>query len=271
MPPRSSRFLRLLTFWASVALGCSDTETSAPAVVTTHAGLATIGAAYDIQIVTAQPVFPVRTYHGKIEGHAATANEIDRYAVLFSREFTLYPPDLIKRAKLKCVVLCKDLSYAGQLRGAIPDFEHDTLYLDVVRGGYDRSYVCKAIHHEFFHVIDYRDDRLLYADEHWAALNPAGFKYGTGGKNAQGVPTASVLTDTIPGFLNYYSTTGVEEDKAEMFANLIVDSAYVEERARTDRVLKTKIQAIKELAVAFCPAVNEQFWAKATQTSRSDD
>ena len=97
----------------------------------------------------------------------------------------------------------------------------------MLRGGYDRLYLCRVLHHEFFHIIDYRDDGDVYEDKAWAALNRPGFHYGTGGKNAQHVASARELTEKFPGFLNYYATTGVEEDKAEVFANLIVDPAYV--------------------------------------------
>lgn len=224
---------------------------------------------YRIQIESAKPVFPVATTYGKIEGRAADAEEIDRYAALFSREFSLYPPALMKLAGLKRVVLCKRLSFAGQLRAAIPDFEHETLYLDVIRGGWQPLYLCKVLHHEFFHMVDYRDDGLLYEDKPWASLNRSTFKYGTGGKNAQRVSEACTLTDKYPGFLNYYSTTGVEEDKAELFANLIVEPEYVEGRAQTDPVLKAKVQALRALMASFCPDLNGQFWERARKTNRS--
>ena len=271
VPHSLSRFCALLTFLAFVVSGCADGQSHAPAVRNSRALLAQIGRTYDIQIVAPDPVFPVETIYGKIEGHVATTDEIERYTALFAREFKLYPPSLIKRTQLKRVVLCKDLAFAGQLRGAIPDFEHETLYLDVLRGGSDPLYLCKVIHHEFFHMIDYRDDGLVYVDKHWASLNPPDFNYGTGGKNAQLVADARVLTDKFPGFLNYYSTTGVEEDKAEVFANLIVDTAYVAERASTDRVLRAKVQALKELMAKFCPDVNKQFWVTAGKTDRSGD
>jgi hypothetical protein len=269
VPLSLGRFCALLTFFAFVVPGCADGQSHAPAVGNSRALLARIGRTYGIQIVAADRVFPVETTYGEIEGRVATADEIERYTALFAREFTLYPASLIKRTQLKRVVLCKDLAFAGQFRRAIPDFEHKTLYLDVLRGGSDPLYLCKVSHHEFFHMIDYRDDGLVYADKHWASLNAPDFKYGTGGKNAQLVADARVLTDKFPGFLNYYSTTGVEEDKAEVFANLIVDTAYVAERSPTDRVLRAKVQALKALMAKFCPDVNEPFWDRAGQTDRS--
>jgi hypothetical protein len=223
---------------------------------------------YEVEIVTVEPHFPVAMRSGKIDGHSADKSLVENYAPLFVAEFTLYPPDLVKRTKLKRIVFCKDLAFAGQLRNAIPDFEHDTLYLEVDRGSRNKTYLRKVIHHEFFHIIDYRDDGSVYRDPRWAALNPAEFKYGTGGSNAQNIRSTSVLTDMYPGFLNHYSTTGVEEDKAEIFANLIVDTTYVEGRILTDAVLQTKVKRMKELLVEFCPDMKETFWDKVHKMKR---
>lgn len=234
------------------------------------AELEKIAATYKIDIVTADVGLPVKTFHGLIDGKSSGTRELAAYARLFAAEWALYPPDFIKRSQLTRVVLCTELTFAGQRRNAVPDFEHNVLYLDVARGTYSRPYLRKVIHHEFFHIVDLRDDSNLYQDERWEGLNRADFKYGSGGKNAQGLAQTSVLTDKYPGFLNHYSTTGVEEDKAEVFANLIVDPGYVEDRARKDRVLEAKIKRMRKLLADFCPDLNDDFWEKVRTRKRSD-
>ena len=226
-----------------------------------------IAAKYKLEIVTA-PTFPIATPFGKIDGKAADRADLDRYSRLFAAEFALYPPAYVAQSKLKRVVLCRDLSFAGQVRNAIPEFGSDTLYLDVVRGSESPTYLRKVIHHEFFHIVDFRDDGELYTDAAWAALSPAGFTYGSGGASAQDMASTSVLTDKFPGFLNYYSTTGVEEDKAEVFANLIVDGAYVEGRTRTDAVLKAKVARMKALLTSFSPDMDDAFWERVGAATR---
>jgi hypothetical protein len=230
--------------------------------------LETIAKAYKIQIVTANPSFPVKTMYGMIDGKGAEQKALDDYSTLFASEFTLYPPDFVKRSQLRRVVLSSELSFAGQRRNAIPDYEHNTLYLDVSRGTYSKPYLRKVIHHEFFHIVDYRDDGSVYSDPRWESLNPPQFRYGSGGRRAQDLQQTSVLTDKFPGFLNHYSTTGVEEDKAELLANLIVDPEYVEGRARMDRLLGAKVERLKELLVSFSPDMNDAFWAKIRTTKR---
>lgn len=229
-----------------------------------------IAAAYALEVVTTDPKFPVATKYGAIDGKSAAKPELEAYALLFAPEFSLYPPELVQRSQLKRIVLCSELSFAGQPRNAIPDYEHDTLYLDVRRGADNRPYMRRVIHHEFYHVIDFRDDGKVYADEDWAALNPQGMTYGRGGQAAQGFAETAVLTDRYPGFLNHYSTTAVEEDKAEMFANLIVNFEYVQARVSNDRVIQAKALRMKDLLSKFCPEMNDKFWEKIRKTKRYD-
>ncbi|MGZ8844818.1 MAG: putative zinc-binding metallopeptidase, partial [Pyrinomonadaceae bacterium] len=256
-------FLRSGKLFLVVALFLAG---SAPAYGQTPADAAakfsTIAQAYHIEIITGAMTFPVKTTYGLIEGKPAERKDLENYSGVFASEFTVYPTSLVKLSRLKRIVICIELSFAGQRRNAIPDFEHDTLYLDPSRGSYSPTYMRKVMHHEFFHIIDYLDDGELYQDERWSSLNPPGFKYGTGGINAQSLSSSSLTTDQFPGFLNYYSTTGVEEDKAELFAFLIVDPRYIEQRIKSDAVVRAKVKFMMELLHTFCPELNDEFWKK---------
>lgn len=229
-----------------------------------------IAAAFEIEVVTTDPGFPIETHHGAIDGASADRRALREYAPLFTVEFALYPVDLVRRTRLDRVVLCRELSFDGQRRNAVPDFASNTLYLDVSRGTHSRTYLRKVIHHELFHIIDFRDDGSVYRDERWASLNPADFRYGDGGRLAQDLAETSVLTTKYPGFLNHYSTTGVEEDKAEVFANLIVDHHHVEDRAARDAVLHAKVERMKAMLAEFCPEVGERFWEKVRARSQAE-
>jgi hypothetical protein len=172
-------FLRLvgpLLLMASTALfGTIQTPPADPPA--RPADLRNLSEKYGLQILTQPSEFPAAFNHGPIEGREATPEEVAWYGPILASEWNLYPVDLIKRTRLKRLVLCKDLSYAKQKRTAIPDFDADTLYLDVVRGRKNDLYVREVIHHEYYHIIDLRDDGKLYQDDEWVKLNPPGFKY----------------------------------------------------------------------------------------------
>ena len=218
---------------------------------------------YAIQVIKDQE-YPVKTYHGLILATNAEASQLDRYFSTFGQEFLIYPPSLFRQSRLKRIVLCRGLSFAGQDRAAVPDYEHDALYYDVVSGDYSRVYQRHAIHHEFFHVIDYKDDGQVYSDARWAHLNPETFRYGDGGAKMQGDPSSGLLRE-IPGFLTAYATSGVEEDKAEMFAYMITDYAVVEKRAVMDTVIRQKMSAMRRLLESFCPEMDQTFWDQVSR------
>ena len=230
-----------------------------------------LAARYEIEVIARDPGFPVRASYGAIAGRAAARESLDSYAGLFAVEFGRYPVELVRRAKVRRVVLCDDLTFAGQRRNAVPDWEHDTLYLDISRGAYNQPYLRKVIHHEFFHLVDFHDDGVIYRDPAWAALNAATFRYGAGGRTQQEVGPTSVLSDKVPGFLNHYSTLGVEEDKAELFANLMVDPAHVAARAGADPILAAKAARLKDLLARFAPAVDAAFWDEARRNERDGE
>lgn len=227
--------------------------------------LAGIETSYDVVVIHAPREFPVPVNGGAIDGRAAADEEIDSYAPLLAQELSLYPPCLVRMARLERIVLCKQLSFAGQRRGAVPDMEHDTLYLDVCSASHNRQFVRKVLHHDFFHLLDFRDDGRLLEDSDWSRLNPPEFRYGKGGETAQDNPQTSLASDDHPGFLNHYSTTGVAEDKAELFAHLLVEHERVVRRAGKDAVLNAKVHRMKALLADLCPEIDCGYWRAAAK------
>lgn len=222
---------------------------------------------HELGIVVAKPKFPVKTIHGNIDGSEADRKDVESYVPIFVAEWGLYPKELIAKTKLRRIIWCKNLSFVGQLRTAIPDFENDDLYLDVGRGRFSEMYVRAVIHHEFFHIIDLRNG-TLYNDERWSRLLPKGVNYGRGGRNAQDDPTGSLITERMPGFLNAYSATGVEEDKAEVFAYMIVDSRMIKERSKKDPIIRAKAEYMIDFLKGFCPQMDERFWEASRKVER---
>ena len=231
--------------------------------------LATMAERHSIRVVAADGPLRVRSLTGTLRADRAEPESVTAYAPMLAREFDLYPPELVRRVGLRWIVLCRNLSYASTPVEALPHFETDALYLDVTALTALPDYNRTTIHHEFFHFLDYRDDGRLDRDPTWEALNPPGVRYGHGGWAARRDPEAGVDTDRYPGFLNSYSKSAVEEDKAVVFAYLVARPSYLAGRTTADPILRAKVDRMKELLVAFCPEIDESFWEKARLAERT--
>ena len=154
----------------------------------------------------------------------ADNKQLDRYRKILSRELKKYPNPLIQKSKLKGIAIVKNLSVAGQRRAAMPDYENEILYLDFQRGAHNPAYQAHVIHHEFFHLLEQElNGSAYFKDPEWAKLNPKNFKYGKGGKEQRGNDNFA-LVHPQSGFINRYSTSALEEDKAEIYAALFISA-----------------------------------------------
>ena len=220
-----------------------------------------VSEAYGLQVIAAESSFSLESGRALIRGEPPLADEVVQYVPLFIRQFFLYPPEFIRAASVKRVVLCRALTCERVPRAGVPDLEGRTLYFDVCPPGSSRWYLRTVIHHETFHMFDYYDDER-FTDFDWQSLNTPGFKYGSKvSKNED--PEAALFSSEHPGFLTTYSLTAVEEDKAVIFSHLIVDPRYVEQRAARDPILHTKVTMMKRSLSRKCPEMDRAFWESA--------
>ena len=59
--------------------------------------LASLGKKYGLDVVAKTPTFPVKTTHGAIDGAEADEKDSASYAAIFAFEWSLYPPELVKK------------------------------------------------------------------------------------------------------------------------------------------------------------------------------
>jgi protein associated with RNAse G/E len=229
---------------------------------------------YHVKLIFDQANFPKQRIGSYlIQGKQTTLKALHEYLPMFLHEWNLYPPSLVTNTKLKYIVFGIDFKLLSETRrrNAIPDYHHDAMYYDVRSSNRSivyQNYILIVVHHEFFHFIDFKDDGEVYEDKIWKKLNPPEFKYGKGGKYAQSDDKEGDVTDTIPGFITKYATSGVEEDKAEVFRCMMVNLRELEARAESDPVLARKIARMKELLYAFCPEMNEAYWQRLCEMER---
>lgn len=186
---------------------------------------------------------------------------IVRYLDILLIEYSKYPPNYLSQAHISSIVLTQNLRFNGQPRAAIPDPYKNQLYLSV-NGAFgidSHRYLTHVMHHELHHCTEYAIWKSMSYDWiEWYALNSQDFCYGDGGSSAYVEYLANgtdfyTPTNPIKGFVNRYSLTGDEEDRAELLAFLMTDAdrPVVERLIKHDDVIHKKTLLLCELLSGF--------------------
>lgn len=187
--------------------------------------------------------------------------ELIAYLDLLCHEFSKYPKGYLQQSQTMTIVIGRSLAFCDQPRAAIPDPYKKQLFLSV-NGAYGISsnrYLAHVMHHELHHLTEYSMwKNMTYDWADWLLLNGDGFCYGQGGAEAYSeylVKGTDFYTPNNPyrGFINLYSLTGDEEDRAELMAFLMTDfeRPEVEKLLRKDQVLRKKTQLLAKLFIDF--------------------
>ena len=201
--------------------------------------------------------------------------ELQAYAPILVDEFGFYPPSVIRKSGLRRILVCRDLwvesSGVNQNVSGTLDHGTQTMYLCIsyTYKVNNRAKQRRVIHHALFHQFDHAMG-LIREDPDWVALNPDGFVYGSHGKGGHfdRTPQSGLLTSRYPGFLNRYSTGNLADDKADIFAYMIVAHPYVQSRAQRDPVVAAKMEFLTRRLARFCPDLDAAFWAKVRDVRR---
>ena len=191
---------------------------------------------------------------------------------------SIYPPSLFERMGLQELWLCDNLT-RNDTSVWVPVFEHRRLYVDCMRR--DAVDLLSVIHHELFHFMEYSaihspsapplsaplTRQLDFPDPTWSALNPPHFQYGTGGVDARGAAMAvsgAYNGQRLKGpFVNRYSQSGMEEDRAEIYAALVRDRESVTHAIH--RGIRAKGEEIQRRLAEWSDGLLDEQWWHRTQ------
>ena len=196
--------------------------------------------------------------------------ELARYIKIFYEEINKYPQDFIKNIDLREVVFVKNISVTQKLnektvthyRAAYPDYPNEVLFYDIYYGKFYKPYEREIIHHELYHMVEEEiNGSSYYKDPIWASFNDPKFKYKSGGAQAY-EDKLDISSKPPKGFISTYSTYGLEEDKAEIFANLMIPklSKKLYSLAAHDPILAKKMEYMKKFLSKHSKYMNEYFW-----------
>jgi len=187
--------------------------------------------------------------------------KLNSFLKMFEHEFSKYPPEFVKKTRLKQVVFVKSMKLGTAKRWAIPDYFKETLYYDfTIRS--TAEYPRRMVHHEYYNMIEQQiNGNGYFKDPKWAKFNEKGFKYGRGGASNR-KPSNSLFNHPQPGFVNSYAMSGLEEDKAEIWAVLFVTENWntVKPWLDDDEILRKKVEYTERFAKQVCREMGEGYW-----------
>ena len=163
-------------------------------------------------------------------------------------ELSIYPKSFIKKSKIKKIIILNNIQFSkinlSQERSGFPEY-NETMSLILASNERNFAYIRIVFHHEIFHFIDWIDD-YSFKDEKFEKLNLENFSYGNGGENER---EWIKLDKNLKGFINHYSTSGLEEDKAEIYQYLI--GCPDEALNNKDEIVMKKVRRIQEFINQF--------------------
>ena len=176
-----------------------------------------------------------------------------------------YPRDLFRTVGLSRIILGVNLESGGVRIGGYAYPPSKSFIVEIE--GQGRSYFSDLrFHHEIFHLIDQALlGQLARQDPGWARLNSPHFKGYQSGDGWKYIAARQVNKDekeAEPGFISPYSTSALQEDKAEIFGHLMVDPAGVAKMADKDPVIRAKVERMKQLVRLANPKMDAKFFEK---------
>ena len=178
------------------------------------------------------------------------STDVLKAANLLKEEWLKYSATTIQKAGLKKIYLVKDLAVNGQYRSGMPEpIYEDALYFDVSStylNSEDGMYMRRTLHHEFKHLTDYNLYGSYDGDaKAWTSCNVTGISYGNGGGSMYNDPEYAHAVHPKTGFINGYATSAVEEDRAEVYAQLMTSPEKLQLLVGNDLAVGCKVNATR--------------------------
>ena len=202
----------------------------------------------NLKLIIPNKPFKYKSFTYTLEGNPATLEDLDNYIPILLMELSIYPKSFIKKSKIKKIIILNNIQLTkinlSQDRSGFPEY-NDTKSLILSSKERNFAYIRIVFHHEIFHFIDWIDD-YSFKDDKFEKLNIKNFSYGNGGENER---EWIKLDKSLKGFINHYSTSALEEDKAEIYQYLI--GCPDEALNNKDEIVMKKCRRIQEFINQF--------------------
>ncbi|MDH5409637.1 MAG: hypothetical protein OEY00_13580 [Gammaproteobacteria bacterium] len=196
-----------------------------------------------------------RTYWGRYK-LTANNNELLAYMKMMQAEMKKYPPGYFVKSRASNMCLGENLSVNRITVAAMPAPENNILLYSVAREvsgkrkPYKLGYLTNTFHHELFHNTDYAIWGMHYYKwNKWHTLNTPGFKYAGKGTMAYTNKAAMREMKLLKGFMNKYSQTGMEEDRAEIMEAIMLypQRELILRKCQRDEIIVKKVNLTADI------------------------
>ena|SRR3989344_2811395 len=194
-----------------------------------------------------------------------------KFALLFIDEWKKYPIDWVDNSNLEIIAFVKTLYVDGNYRAAVPITNPKGVYYDsnllssYINSPENLYYSNEVIHHEYYHLIEYSYFGDFYnSDNIWSSFNNPDFKYISAGKDAYASSDYQHQAHPSEGFVSTYSRYALEEDKAEIYAYIMVTEDYrnILEWVESDPILLKKVNYMKNFMQSHSSSMDDNFFRR---------
>jgi hypothetical protein len=172
---------------------------------------------------------------------------LKKAVLLFVQEISLYPKDFFRYSDCQDIYFVQKLFYKQKPVDGLFSGGSNYIFYDYRRSGDNTQKVRHNIHHELYHLIGSKHPFWKEHGPEWEALNRTGFSYNPQYSPHERNPL-NFYAPPEPGFVTDYAMASAEEDRAEVFACMMLPKQLrlIEQWAQKDRILFRKIRLMEE-------------------------
>lgn len=172
---------------------------------------------------------------------------LEKAILLFVQEISRYPAYFFRSANCRDIYFVQNLFYQQKPVDGIFSAGKNYIFYDTTRHSGNPQMIRHYIHHELYHMIASRHPFWKKHGPIWEALNRRGFSYHQKNTSHERNPI-NFSAPLEPGFITDYAMVSSEEDRAEVFACMMISQelGLMEEWAQKDRILFNKVEMMKE-------------------------
>jgi hypothetical protein len=172
---------------------------------------------------------------------------LEKAILLFVQEINQYPKDFFRNAHCRDIYFVQKLFYKQKPVDGAFSGRANYIFYDYARCSGNTQMIRHYIHHELYHMIGSRHPFWKERGPAWEAHNRHGFSYNQKYDAHERNPI-NFSAPPEPGFITDYAMASPEEDRAEVFACMMIpeELSLMEEWAQKDRILFKKMEMMRE-------------------------